>query len=222
MKDLEFFHRDQAVSVTRHRLSHWQQGRCACAITFRLADSMPRDLLDAWSRERTAWRQHHPEPWTDDEEREYHRRFTDCIQDWLDAGHGSCALREPRIASIIAARLRSDRAGAGQTLWSFVVMPNHVHVLVSGDEACDLPRMVRLWKGGSAREINLALGRTGRLWQPDYFDRLVRTPRHFERCLDYIRGNPVKAKLPEDAFLCWENPLARPHLSDYVAKHGAL
>lgn len=101
-------------------------------------------------------------------------------------------------------------------------MPNHVHVLVSLDNQDKMPEMVRRWKGASARDINLALGLTGRLWQPDYFDRLVRTPTHFVRCLDYIRENPVKAKLVEGEFLAWEHADARTLLEEYVASHGAI
>lgn len=222
MNELAFFNPNKDVAVTQHRLPHWQQGSCACSITFRLADALPHHLLEAWGYERTAWMQHHPKPWTDEVEQEYHHRFTARIQKWLDAGHGCCVLREPRLAAIVAERLQTNRVGAGHTTWSFVVMPNHVHVLVSGDEDCELPRLIRLWKGGSAREINLTLGSTGRLWQPDYFDRLIRTPHHFGRCLDYIRENPVKAKLSKDAFLHWERPLARDLLNDYVTKHGAI
>ena len=169
LTELKFFRRDGETSITHHRLPHWQQGGCACAITFRLADSLPGHLLDAWRQEREIWLHHHPEPWTDDVEEEYHQRFTARVQEWLDGGHGACVLRDARAARLLASRLEAGGAGPGYHLLAFVIMPNHVHVLVSLDIQDGMPEMIRRWKGGSARDINLALGLTGRLWQPDYF-----------------------------------------------------
>ena len=80
-------------------------------------------------------------------------------------------------------------------------MPNHVHVLCKLAEASSLGAVIRSWKGASAIDINRLLGRSGRLWMADYFDRFIRDPDHFHDCRAYIRNNPVKAGLcqnPED------------------------
>jgi REP element-mobilizing transposase RayT len=221
MANLGFFKEREPASVTTHRFSHWQQIGCVYAITFRLADSLPRSLLERWKQERSAWLLHHPEPWSEKVEREYHHRFSDRLQHWLDAGHGSCPLRQPRLAEIIAAQLQNSGKNLGERVWCFVVMPNHVHVLVILTDRCSLPRLIRIWKGGSARKINRALKRTGRLWQPDYFDRLVRSPHHFESCLNYIRDNPHRTHLPRGNYLHWEKEDARLQLRDHIFKYGA-
>jgi len=65
---------------------------------------------------------------------------------------------------------------------------------------------LKSWKGFSAKTINNQIGRTGQLWQPDYWDRLIRSSRHFEGCLKYIRKNPGKALLHAGQFLLFENP----------------
>ena len=86
-------------------------------------------------------------------------------------------------------------------LIEWCVMPNHVHVMIKLATGSLLPEIIRIWKGGSAVEINRLLGGTGALWQREYHDRFVRDMDHFHDCRAYIRNNPVKAGLcgkPED------------------------
>jgi putative transposase len=68
---------------------------------------------------------------------------------------------------------------------------------------------VRSWKSFPARRINSLLGRSGSLWQPDYFDRLVCDEKHFANCVRYIRLNPKKARLPVGQCVLYESELAR-------------
>jgi REP element-mobilizing transposase RayT len=87
-------------------------------------------------------------------------------------------------------------------------MPNHAHVLFSLHAEARLEDEVGAWKSVSARRINRLLARRGTLWQEDYFDRLVRDERHFERCVRYIRANPEKAHLGHGEYEFWEGKLA--------------
>jgi REP element-mobilizing transposase RayT len=84
---------------------------------------------------------------------------------------------------------------------TFVVMPNHVHTLFRLMEPHRLEAVVKSWKGFAAREINQHLNRRGRLWQEDYWDRLIRNEGHLLKCREYIRDNPVKASLAQDQFI---------------------
>ena len=81
---------------------------------------------------------------------------------------------------------------------AWVVMPNHVHLLV---EVWDKPLagLVKSWKGYSARQINRILGRTGPLWQEEYWDRYIRNEEHFQKALRYVEGNPVRARLVRES-----------------------
>jgi putative transposase len=72
-----------------------------------------------------------------------------------------------------------------------------------------LEKLIRSWKGFTARQINKLLERSGGFWQRDYFDRLVRDEKHFANCVRYIRHNPVKASLRADEFILWESKIAR-------------
>jgi REP element-mobilizing transposase RayT len=84
---------------------------------------------------------------------------------------------------------------------SFVVMPNHVHVLFRLIEPYRLEALVKSWKGFTAREINQELNKRGHLWQEDYWDRMIRDENHFLKCREYIQDNPVKARLAQDQFI---------------------
>lgn len=83
----------------------------------------------------------------------------------------------------------------------FVVMPNHVHLLVQFLEAVDMQRQCESWKHFTATLINRELGRTGHFWQGESFDHLVRSPEQFEALRQYIAENPRQANLREGEYL---------------------
>jgi REP element-mobilizing transposase RayT len=92
-------------------------------------------------------------------------------------------------------------------------MPNHVHVLMSPGEGESLSRIIAGWKRFSATRIHKANGTSGRLWQKDYFDRLIRDWDHFMNVACYIRRNPEKAKLADGSFVLFEAPWIKRLLS---------
>jgi len=189
-----FFNPHAEIDITKNRLPHWQQGEAWVFVTWRLRDSLPKAKLDQWKEEREIWVRLHPEPWDEKIEAEYHERFSWQIDDWLDQGSGSCVLKDPANAKIVADALRHFD-GERYELASFVVMPNHVHVLFRPLGKHALPEILKSWKGFTAREINRRMGKAGELWQDEYWDRLIRNERHFFKVAEYIRENPVKAKL---------------------------
>ena len=84
---------------------------------------------------------------------------------------------------------------------SYVVMPNHVHALFRLDDEHVLEDLIHSWKRFTARKINQENGRVGKLWQREYWDRMIRSERHFFHVISYIKNNPIKAGLREDQFL---------------------
>lgn len=150
------------------------------AITFRLADSLPGEALVRLQQE----------------ENNLVRRKK--IDAWLDAGHGACWLAQPAIAEIVEdVLLHGD--GKRYRLIAWCVMPNHVHVLIETMPEHTLPKLVQSWKSFSAKRINNHLGRTGRVWMPDYFGRYIRDDHHFAAVIAYIHNNPVRAGLVKEA-----------------------
>ena len=77
-------------------LPHWRQDVCIYFVTFRLADSIPAERLHRWLAERDDWLARNPPPHSPRTRREYHDRFTERLERWLDRGYGSCVLREAR------------------------------------------------------------------------------------------------------------------------------
>lgn len=198
-----YFNPERKVDSHLNRLPHWQQDRVFLFVTFRLADALPTTQLKQWNSEKRTWLGLHPEPWQEAEEREYHERFSRRMDKWLDQGRGSCVLREPQLANVVAKALQHFN-GIRYELAAFVVMPNHVHVLFRPMQGFALASIVKSWKGFTARQLNKQLGRTGRFWQGDYWDRLIRNRGHFMSCLQYIRENPLKAKLRSGEFVLYE------------------
>ena len=198
------FFSDLAETIsTRNRLPHWQQEGASYFVTWRLKDSIPKVLSDEWRDEREKWVRLHPSPLTDEQEAEFHRLFSTRMDFFMDAGYGECVLRESECRAILADSLAMFD-GERFFMHSWVVMPNHVHVLFSIAEGQTLEKTVGGWKRYSARGINLFRGKEGALWQKDYFDRMIRDWNHLFRVAKYIRRNPAKVGLREDEFALYE------------------
>ena len=207
MTQLRFFNPYADIRETNNRLPHWQQFGAVYFTTFRLGDSIPDHLRRQWEYERAIWFSHNPEPWSDEVEQEYHDRFSRQIEWWLDVGYGSCVLRQPDCAKIVADTLHFFD-GVRLSMISFVVMPNHAHALFVQNPDWLIEKVLQSWKRYSCREINKVLKRSGSLWLKDYFDRLVRNEIHFANCVRYIRHNPRKANLRPGEYILYENELA--------------
>jgi acyl-coenzyme A synthetase/AMP-(fatty) acid ligase/REP element-mobilizing transposase RayT len=152
-------------------------------ITFRLADSLPAPVLESLKLQL----QHDK---LEEDSEEYRTR----VEDYLDKGAGECILHDPAVAAIVQETLLNEN-GNSCDLRSWVIMPNHVHILVRMREGHDLAGFMKRIKGVSARKINQYLGQTGSVWQENYFDRYIRDEEHFVRVAHYIQQNPVVAGL---------------------------
>lgn len=209
----QFFNPMKTVTITHGHLPHWDQEGATYFITWRTADSIPKATWEQWRRERDAWlvaqgidpafkdwrRRMEELP---EAERKDFRRFSKALEDEMDAGHGDCVLQRPELAVIVADSLRFFD-GSRCTLGDFVVMPNHVHLLVGGLARQTMLKQVESWKKWSAIKINEALGRSGRFWQDEHFDHLVRNEASFEKFRGYIAENPVKARLRAGQYVYW-------------------
>ena len=196
---------DRSEEIGKHRfnsLPHWQQSEKLVFVTWRLADSLPQEKLMELEKQKADWLNEHPEPWDELTEEEFHKTFTNQIDQWLDAGTGECVLENPDIAKIVeGALLHFD--GERYLMDSFVVMPNHVHVLFQLKEGFKLEDVLQSWKSFTSKKINEKLGREGVLWQRDYWDRLVRGGKHAGNLRRYIERNPEKANLRGGKFVLY-------------------
>jgi putative transposase len=216
--EFQFFDRDADVLITERNLPHWQQPGCLCFITFRTMDSLPAAVVNRWRVERAMWlraRGIEPTynrwqealkalPWS--EQKVYHATFTSRWLDELDNCHGECVLRDAKLSGIVADSFHHFD-GDRYFLGDFVVMPNHVHLLVSFPNFGQLGAQCDSWKSFTARQINRHLGRSGAFWQDEGFDHLVRSPEQFEYLRSYIADNPRKANLRDGEFRYYRAPM---------------
>ena len=179
------------ISRSRGYLPHQELPQSIYFVTFRLDDSLPADVLFRWKQELQANKNRSKPDETElrKVEHDYHWK----IEKHLDLGNGSCWLKNPEIAALVSNALRYfDRQR--YSLYTWTIMPNHVHVLF-GILDSNLESIIHSWKSYTAHEANRLLQRSGRFWQPEYFDRLIKSERQFEYCVRYVLNNPVKAGL---------------------------
>ena len=166
-------------------LPHWRQQGSTYFVTWRTADSMPISRVRQWSTERDEWLARHPEPHDLQTQADYDRLFPDRWEQWLDESLGACELRIPEVKALVEADLLKFD-GDRHRLEEWVVMPNHVHVLVTPLGLHTLTEIVHGWKSFTAHAINRLLGRKGALWQKEYFDHIVRSADDMTRFRNYI------------------------------------
>jgi REP element-mobilizing transposase RayT len=205
-----FLDPDRPIDRTLRNLPHWQQPEAVTFVTFRLADSIPAKAMKMWADDRRRWLESRGLVVSEDlsetlarlpadQRRWYLREFGRRFHDLLDSGHGSCVLRDPGCAEVVSTALEFFD-GERYVLGEYVIMPNHVHVLVAPKEGHSLSSILHSWKRFSAREINRRAGRDGQLWQHESFDHLVRDAGSLAGFVRYIRENPENAKLREGEF----------------------
>jgi type I restriction enzyme R subunit len=199
------FDPDGDVLISENCRPHWSQSGTVVFITFRTHDSIPRDVIRRWDREKYAWLQQHgyqtdshwstAVPTLSPKDREqFHKQFNRCREECLDTCHGRCLLKRAELSQIAAdSLLYFDRQR--YRLGDFVVMPNHVHLLaVFGS-----PELMRdqcdSWMHFTAFRIHQFIGEKGKFWQQEVFDHLVRNPEQYDYLRKYIADNPQKAKL---------------------------
>jgi len=199
----ELFDPQLAVQISHGtNLPHWFQHNATYFITFRTEDSIPAEVSRKWYARRAAWLElHHIPPtapdWRDQlnqlpeyARRQFHQTFSQSYMESLDKGLGACVLRCPELSAIVASSLRHFH-GTRYHLGDFVVMPNHVHLIVCLKDTTEITSQCTSWKHFTAREINKALRTNGRFWQEESFDHLIRSASQFTAIQHYIAQNPA-------------------------------
>jgi hypothetical protein len=120
---------------SRGYLPHLDRPGLVQMVTFRLADSLPKGVATPGAALAT-------DP-----------RARARIEQLLDAGHGSCALRDERVAAVVESTLhRFD--GERYRLIAWTIMPNHVHALIETLPHRPLSAIVHAWKSYTSKAAN--------------------------------------------------------------------
>jgi putative transposase len=110
------------------------------------------------------------------------------IDDYLDNSTNGVYLKDDVLEWLYDFLLQQDRKL--YELSAFAIMNNHVHVLFKPLKP--LSKVMQIIKGVSAKEINELLGKSGKFWADDYYDKAIRDEKHFWVVYEYIKNNPLK------------------------------
>ena len=185
---------------SRGYLPHVKRGDADYFVTFRLADSLPKEVLlrlegERAQRMRLLLEAKREARAADDTEENLNRDFRREVERYLDRGGGACHLRRPEMGALVADALKQFD-GTRYILREWVVMPNHVHALVRPIGTALIGQIVKSWKQFTALRANRMLQLSERrFWQPESYGHWVRDDSERERIIRYIRNNPVIGRL---------------------------
>lgn len=207
-------------SFYRRRLPHWQPAGGAIFLTWRVYGSLPKHALEHLADEQQLLNRQPERPGELPRDRalRHSKRLFALADQMLTRVDGQARwLEDERIARVVVDALFHHHRRLYMLL-SFVVMPNHVHVLLRplpleerqarkpaplerqdeepAPQFVPLRRITQSLKGYTAREANRLLKRTGLpFWQDESYDHWVRDEPEMQRIVNYIESDPVRAAL---------------------------
>jgi putative DNA methylase len=205
--------------LTRRNLPHWFMPTATHFVTFRLAGTLPKHMLDDLQDKKKRLLRRKTAGQTIASHRELvHKQLFAAYDDYLDQNRDIHWLDDPRVAALVRRSLYFWN-GQKYGLCAYCILPNHVHILIrpfdaepasesdreclepgeSDDSGSPLSTIMHSLKGYTAHEANKLLGRTGTFWQRESYDHWVRDDDELERIVAYIQGNAVKAGLSNQA-----------------------
>lgn len=204
----------------RRKLPHIHPPGATLFVTFRLAGSIPKSVLNHWRAEKH-WLADQIGRATEHGTKNvaadllaFQRRWFQRFEDILDrAACGPTWLKDRRIAAMVIDSLR-HRDGRIYRLDTYCIMSNHVHVVFApflnerdlSEERTSakltfksrqppLDAIMHSLKSFTAQEANKLIGRVGAFWEAESYDHVIRTQEEFDRVVAYVLNNPVKAGL---------------------------
>lgn len=112
---------------------------------------------------------------------------------------GRSRFQVTEVAEILLSTLFHYRDSGAYLLHEFVIMPDHLHVMLTPDSETSLEKAIQLIKGGSSHQIHKERGNKMEIWQVGFHDWTIRDPEDWKAKANYIHMNPVKAHLCEHA-----------------------
>jgi len=185
----------ETISFYRRKLPHWTvKGRCYF-LTIRLKNSIPSQKLEELKAKTRKLREASNVP---DGNNGFLETYISHLDSILDNSKNDLFLQNPDVAKLIIDSLLWIEENYKWKMIAVAIMPNHVHILTSGESAIKaFSPAFSNFKGFTAREANKLLSRNGAFWSPETFDHWCRNPFEEDRIKKYIIENPVKAGLVE-------------------------
>lgn len=101
------------------------------------------------------------------------------------------------IAHIVVGKVMEYRNKGNYLLHEFVLMPNHLHLILTPADSVTLEKAMQLIKGGSSHEIHHMRASETQIWQSGFHESRVKDLFDLKKKADYIHFNPVNARLAE-------------------------
>lgn len=199
------------MSYYKRYLPHWQPKGREYFVTFRLAGSLPTNVVNDLRHRRKEWlkkaEDQKPDPhtpgWQPGIQERIQLKIFKKYEAHLDKGKtGPIWLKQSRVADIVKESIHY-RDQKVYDLYAYCIMSNHVHLVFkhlinskkTKEEKFPITNILMNLKRYTARECNKILDRSGAFWQPESYDRVIRNRDELERIIDYTLNNPVKAGL---------------------------
>ena len=181
---------DEEISITfKDNLPHADQKGKYQYVTFRLADSLPSSKCKELKAITEDFLELNPKPWNHETLIRYWQSIGHLENKLLDNGYGECLLRRPEVREIVSSAIKHFD-GERYDIIAYVIMPNHVHLLIQCKESYSISQIISSIKRFSANQVNKLLNRKGPFWMKRYFDRLPRNEEDFTHYIKYIKANP--------------------------------
>ena len=188
----------------RRNLPHVQPRGASFLVNFRLAGSLPTEVIKKLAEESLKLDQNLTVIKNKNEKIQFrdkeHRKL---FGKWDDALHNSKTgpfwLKDERIAQVVVNSIMYHDSEWFDVL-AYCIMPNHVHLVLAPYESSNfadfgLTKIMHNIKRNSANQANKILGRMGSFWQHENYDHFARDEKELERIVKYVLYNPVKANL---------------------------
>ena len=163
MEDRLFFDPHQPFDVTERKLPHWNQNNKFYFVTFRLADAMPTEVMHDYKVRMMDVEKRFPMPRTREQQTEVDRIKHSALEKYLELDY---------------------------ELIAYVIMPNHVHLLLATIGDKPIQSIMNAIKRVSGHRICKLAKHRAPLWQREYYDRLIRNAQHYDDVVTYIINNP--------------------------------
>jgi len=190
----------------RRNLPHYQPVNAKLFVTFRLAGTLPFDVINKLKQEKESHAANLVKienlEKRKDAEYLFQKRLFAKYDKYLDSAKtGPVFLKQESIAEIVYESILFRNAKF-YDLDAFCIMPNHVHLvfqpLTEGCEIFSISKIMHSLKRYTSREANKILARTGQFWQHENYDHVVRDEDELTRIIQYILYNPAKAGYVEN------------------------
>ncbi len=186
----------RTIGFWRGQLPHWEVEDGRYFITIHLAGAIPPEgqsqikstadmLYNIVSLDSPAWLK-------------IHRQIFANMERWLDVQPNTNWLGIPSVAELVMEAVDFRRSRFEWEVYEYTIMPSHLHIFCSvGRQGLKSTlEEFKRWTGHQA--LKILHGKTDRFWQDEWFDHWSRSDEQDDRIVNYIRNNPVKARLTAD------------------------